>query len=101
MYSTAICSSSRRVRSSDARAAAACDEGFTLDLDRRLDEISFRWNCRIKHEYSKGGKRRRLITTIPLPDMMSRLLQPSIGRQIRRTENYGFMVLASPLARSA
>jgi transposase-like protein len=70
-------------------------------LQRYLDEISFRWNCRVKHEYEKAGKKRRLITTIPLPDMLSRLLQPSIGRQIRRTENCGFMVLDSPLARSA
>jgi hypothetical protein len=63
-------------------------------LQRYLDEISFRWNCRVKQEFrTKSGRRRRLITTIPLPDMLSRLLRPSIGRQIRRTGNYGFEVL--------
>ena len=36
-----------------------------------------------------AGTKRRLITAIPLPDMLSRLLRPSIGRQIRRTVNTG------------
>jgi hypothetical protein len=62
-------------------------------LQRYLDEISFRWNCRVKQEYEKAGKKRRPITTIPLPDMLSRLLGPSSGRQIRRTSNCGFIVL--------
>jgi hypothetical protein len=53
-------------------------------LQRYLEEISFRWNCRVKHEYEKTGKKRRLIAAIPLPDMLSRLLKPSIGRQIDR-----------------
>jgi hypothetical protein len=44
---------------------------------------------------------RRRITTIPLQDMFSELLKPSIGRQIRRAENYGFVVLDDPLARPA
>jgi hypothetical protein len=70
-------------------------------LQRYLDEISFRWNCRVKREFEKAGKKRRLITTIPLPHILSRLLKPSIGRQIRRTTNYGFMVLDSRLARLA
>lgn len=67
-------------------------------LQRYLDEIGFRWNCRVKREFLKNGRRRRIISTIPLPDMLSRLLQPSIGRQIRRTDNYGFTVLSNPLA---
>lgn len=41
-----------------------------------------------------------MITTIPLLDMLLRLLKPSIGRQIRRTKDYGFIVLDNPLARS-
>ena len=87
-------------------AVGACEVGRLAPdepraLQRYLDVISFRWNCRVKHEYEKAGKKRRLITTIPLPDMLSRLLKPSTGRQIRRTENYGLMVLDSPLARSA
>jgi hypothetical protein len=70
-------------------------------LQRYLDEISFRWNCRIKQEFrTKRGRRRRLVTTIPLQDMFSKLLKPSIGRQIRRTENCGFVVLNNPLARA-
>jgi len=36
-----------------------------------------------------AGTKRLLITTIPLPDMLSRPLRPSIGRQIRRTVNTG------------
>lgn len=35
-------------------------------LQRYLDEISFRWNCRVRHEYEKAGKKRRLITAIPI-----------------------------------
>lgn len=63
-------------------------------LQRYLDEISFRWNCRLKREFrTKSGRRRRIISTIPLPDMLSRLLKPSIGRQIRRSANYGLRVL--------
>jgi hypothetical protein len=68
-------------------------------LQRYLDEIGFRWNCRLKREYvSKAGRRRRIITTIPLPDMLSKLLKPAIGRQIRRTGNYGLSVLPSTLS---
>lgn len=68
-------------------------------LQRYLDEISFRWNCRIKREVtSKGGRKRRVITTIPLPGMLSKMLRPCIGRQIRRTPNYGFKVLSNHLA---
>jgi hypothetical protein len=67
-------------------------------LQRYLDEIGFRWNCRLKREYvSKSGRKRRIITTIPLPDMLSGLLYPAIGRQVRRTRNYGFSALPSSL----
>ena len=67
-------------------------------LQHYLDEIGFRWNCRVKREYEgKRGRKRRIITTIPLRDMLSRLLYPAIGRQIRRTGNYGFTVLPSLL----
>src|SRR5690606_27607682 len=42
-------------------------------LQRYLDEISFRWNCRLKRETrTKSGRKRRIVTTIPLPDMLSR-----------------------------
>jgi hypothetical protein len=50
----------------------------------------------VRHRMSRG---RRRITTIPLQDMFSELLKPSIGRQIRRAENYGFVVLDNPLAK--
>ena len=67
-------------------------------LQRYIDEVGFRWNCRLKREHiSKSGRRRRVITTIPLADMLLRLLKPAIGRQIRRTENFGFIVLPSSL----
>lgn len=66
-------------------------------LQRYLDEIAYRWNCRVKREFLKNGRRRRIISTIPLPDMLSRLLKPATGRQIRRTESYGFSVLPSTL----
>ena len=62
-------------------------------LQRYLDEISLRWNCRIKREItSRRGRKRRIITTIPLADMLSRMLRACVGRQIRRTPNYGFRV---------
>jgi hypothetical protein len=62
-------------------------------LQRYIDEIGFRWNCRLKREQaSKSGHRRRIITMVPLPDMFLRLLRSAIGRQVRRTENYGFTV---------
>jgi len=66
-------------------------------LQRYLNEISFRWNCRLKRETrTKSGRKRRIVTTIPLPEMLSRLLKPATGRQLRRTANYGFRVLATP-----
>jgi hypothetical protein len=65
-------------------------------LQRYLDEIGFRWNCRLKRDcVSKSGRTRRIITTIPLPDMLSKLLYPAIGRQVRRIKNYGFRTLSS------
>ncbi len=55
-------------------------------LQRYLDEIGFRWNCRLKREIiTKKERRRRIVTTIH--DMLSRLLKPATGRQIRRTAN--------------
>lgn len=73
-------------------------------LQRYLNEISFRWNCRLKRETrTKSGRKRRIVTIIPLPDMLSRLLKPATGRQLRRTANYGFSVLPNflPSARMA
>jgi ISXO2-like transposase domain len=49
-------------------------------LQRYLDEIGFRRNCRVKRELLKNGRRRRIISTIPPPDMLSKLLRPSIGK---------------------
>lgn len=67
-------------------------------LQRYLDEIGFRWNCRPKQDYvSKSGRKLRIITTIPLRDMLSKLLHPAIGHQVRRTRNYGFSALPSCL----
>jgi len=67
-------------------------------LQRYLDEIGFLWNSRLKREYlSKSGRKRRIVTTIPLPEMLSGLLYSAIGRQVRRTRNYGFSALPSSL----
>jgi hypothetical protein len=46
---------------------------------------------------SRLSRRLRIITTIPLPDMLSRLLYPAVGREVRRTGNYGFSALPSSL----
>lgn len=55
-----------------------CRRMSRLHLQRYLDEIGFRWSCRLRHEFvSKSDRRRRIITTIPLPDMLSRLLYPA------------------------
>lgn len=44
---------------------------------------------------TRSGRKRRIVTTIPLSDVLSGLLKPAIGRQIRRTANYGLSVLAN------
>jgi len=51
-----------------------------------------------RDEYvSRSGRQRRIITTIPLPEMLSGLLYPAIGRQVRRIRNDGFSALPSSL----
>lgn len=62
-------------------------------LQRYPDEIAFRWNCRVRWDFEKNGRWRRIIATIPLPSMLSKLLKPAIGRQIRRSASYGLCFL--------
>jgi len=51
-----------------------------------------------RDEYvSKSGRKHRIITTIPLPEMLSGLLYPVIGRQVRRNRNYEFSAMPSSL----
>lgn len=106
-HRTVVHSAGEHVHSNTAEGVGAMLERARLGvwhrmsqphLQRYLDEISFRWNCRIKREAtSRSGRRRRIITTIPLADMLSRMLRPCVGRQIRRTPNYGFKVLPNHL----
>lgn len=68
-------------------------------LQRYLDEIIWRWNHRepaserTQKWTSKSGKRRSKTTVIwkPIPVMpqMERLLGSAVGRQVRRSPNYG------------
>lgn len=68
-------------------------------LQRYLDEIVWRWNHRdpvrevTKQWTTKGGVCREKSTTIwkpiPVVEQMAVLLQGAIGRQLRRSKNYG------------
>ncbi|SFQ70269.1 ISXO2-like transposase domain-containing protein [Roseivivax halotolerans] len=68
-------------------------------LQRYLDEIVWRWNHRdpvrevVKQWTTKDGVEREKSTTtwkpIPVVDQMRVLLQGAVGKQVRRSKEYG------------
>lgn len=68
-------------------------------LQRYLDEIIWRWNHRdpvlevVKQWTTKAGVEREKLTTIwkpiPVVDQMRVLLKGAVGKQIRRSKEYG------------
>lgn len=67
-------------------------------LQRYLDEICFRWNCRKRfRELGRSRRWRWVIVLKPLVDQLRTLMRSSIGRRIRRTPNYGFEVVSNQL----
>jgi transposase-like protein len=69
-------------------------------LQRYLDEICFRWNCRKRfRELGRSRRWRWVIVLKPLVEQLRTLMRSSIGRRIRRTPNYGFEVVSNQLPR--
>lgn len=67
-------------------------------LQRYVDEICFRWNCRTRfRELDRARRWRWVIMLKPLPEQLRRLMRSSVGRRIRRTPNYGFEIVENSL----
>jgi hypothetical protein len=67
-------------------------------LQRYLDEICFRWNCRTRfRELDRARRWRWVIRLKPLWEQLCRLMRSSTGRRIRPTPNYGFETVENPL----
>lgn len=59
-------------------------------LSRYLSELSFRWDHRIPIEkVTKGGNRKTIMKPMPFLEIISSLLSGCVGKQLRRTKNFG------------
>lgn len=68
-------------------------------LPRYLNEIGFRWDHRIpKEKISKNVRRKIVMVSIPVMDMLRRLLSRAFGKQVRRSEKGGILILEPALA---
>ena len=66
-------------------------------LSRYLNEIGFRWNHRIPEEkVTKEGIKKKYMRPMPVIDMLVSLLSGCLGRQLRRTKNFGIRSLTNP-----
>lgn len=60
-------------------------------LQRYLDEIGFRWDHRIPTvKVTKHRKKKIVMVSLPVMELLGSLLNKAVGRQIRRTRNGGF-----------
>jgi hypothetical protein len=66
------------------------------DVQRYVDEVAFRWSNRVRPEVkSKNGRRRRITKLVPFLFQFNSLVAAGIGRQLRRTPNYGFQTISA------
>lgn len=64
----------------------------TKHLSRYLNEIGFRWNHRILEEkVTKNGNKKKYMKPMPFMVRLRSILSQSIGRQVRRTKNFGII----------
>ena len=65
-------------------------------LSRYLTEIEFRWNhCTSEVKITKNGNKKKYRKPFPFLDLLNDLLHLSVGKQIRRTKNYGILCFES------
>ena len=61
-------------------------------LSRYLNEIGFRWNHRVPSvKVTKTGVKKKYMKPMPCMIMLRSLLSQCIGRQVRRTKNFGII----------
>ena len=61
-------------------------------LQRYLDEIGFRWVHRAPTEkVTKKGKKKTIMVSLPVIELLGSLIDKAIGRQLRRTRKGGIM----------
>lgn len=66
-------------------------------LSRNLNEIGFRWDYRILEEkVTKKGIKKKYMRPMPVIDMLVSLLSRCLGKQLRRTKNFGISSLTNP-----
>ncbi len=66
-------------------------------LSRYLNEIGFRWDHRISEEKTtKKGVKKKYMRPMAVIDMLASLLSRCLGRQLRRTKNFGIRSLTNP-----
>ena len=61
-------------------------------LSRYLTEISFRWDHRILEvKTTKSGKKKKYMKPMPFMVRLKSLLSRCVGRQVKRTKNFGIV----------
>jgi len=61
-------------------------------LSRYLTEISFRWDHRILElKTTKNGKKKKYMKPMPFMVRLKSLLSRCVGRQVKRTKNFGIV----------
>lgn len=66
-------------------------------LSRYLNEIGFRWDHRVpQKKITKKGIKKTFMCQMPVIDMLMSLLSRCLGRQLRRTKNFGIRSLTNP-----
>ena len=63
-----------------------------MHLQRYLDEIGFRWVHRTPTEkVTKKGKKKTVMVSLPVMELLCSLIDKAVGRQLRRTRKGGIM----------
>ncbi len=63
-----------------------------MHLQRYLDEIGFRWDHRTPmKKVTKKGKKKTVMVSLPVMELLYLLLQKAVGRQLRRTLKGGIL----------
>ena len=69
-------------------------------LQRYLDEIGFRWAHRTPTgEVTKKGKKKTVMVSLPVIELLCSLIDKAVGRQLRRTRKGGIMCPVTAQAR--
>jgi hypothetical protein len=64
-------------------------------LSRYLSEFSFRWDQRFpEQKTTRKGKKKTIMRPLPIIMIFIALISKAVGRQLRRTPNWGIVSLA-------